>query len=160
MKQLWSAKWKGSIQPRKQRKFRHNAPLHVRHKFVSANLHPILRKEFGKRSMPLRKGDEVKIMRGSSKKFKGLVDSIDLKRGRVYVEGVKVKKVDGSEVLKPLEPSNLCITKMNLDDKKRQRALERAPRKDKTEKKESKKEAKPAKPPEKKPAGEPEKKVN
>lgn len=131
MKQLWSPKWKSSTQPRKQRKFRHNAPLHVRHKLASANLSPALRREFGKRSMPLRKGDEVEVMRGSFRGFKGLVDRVDLKKGRIYVEGVKVKKVDGSEVLRALEHSNLRITKMVLDDKRRQKALERAPRREK-----------------------------
>ncbi len=152
MKQTWSPKWKSSIQPRKQRKFRHNAPLHVRHKFISANLSPVLRNEYGKRSMPIRKGDEVKVMRGGFKELKGVVDRVDLKRGKIYVENVKIKKVDGSEVLKALEPSNLRITKMGLDDKRRQKALERAPRKEKKpiKKKETRKPEK-AKPKEKEP---------
>ena len=143
MKQLWSPSWKSSKQPRKQRKFRHNAPLHVMHKLVSANLSPVLRNEFGKRSMPLRKGDEVEVMRGGFKKLKGLVDRIDVKKGKIYVENIKIKKVDGSEVLRALEPSNLRITKLGLDDKKRQKVVERAPgRKKKPEKKPEKKEAK------------------
>ena len=127
MKQAWSPSWKSSKQPRKQRKFRINAPLHARHKFVSANLSPVLRNEYGKRSMPIRKGDEVEAMRGGFKKLKGVVDRVDVKKGKIYVENIKIKKVDGSEVMKALEPSNLRITKMGLDDKMRQKALERAP---------------------------------
>ena len=143
MKQAWSPSWKSSKQPRKQRKFRHNAPIHVRHKFVSANLSPVLRNEYGKRSMPIRKGDEVEVMRGGFKKLKGVVDRVDVKKGKIYMENVKIKKVDGSEVLKALEPSNLRITKLGLDDKMRQKALERAPgRKKKAEKKPEKKEEK------------------
>ncbi len=154
MRQAWSPKWKSSIQPRKQRKFRINAPLHVRHKLVSANISPALRDQFGKRSMPVRKGDEVEVMRGSFRRFKGVVDRVDLKRGKIYVEGVKIKKVDGSEVLKALEPSNLRITKMGLDDKRRQRVLERSPRKEKKAKKEPPKKAeKPAKERAEKPLG-------
>lgn len=158
MKQEWSPKWKSSIQPRKQRKFRINAPIHVRHKFVSANLSPVLRREFGKRSMPIRKGDEVEVMRGGFRKLRGVVERVDLKSRRIYVENVKIKKVDGSEVLKALEPSNLRITKMGLDDKRRQRALERSPRREKKPPKEAKKAGKPAKEKAEKPGKPPEKK--
>jgi len=125
MKQKWSSKWKSSKQPRKQRKFRHNAPLHVRHKFMAAHLSPALRKQFGKRSIPVRKGDEIKVMSGSSKGQTGAVERIDLKKLKVYVNGITVKKVDGSEVMKPLKPSNLMITKLNLDDRMRQRVFDR-----------------------------------
>ena len=118
-------KWISSVQPRKQRKYRHNAPLHVRQRFVSANLSPELRKRFGKRSMQLRKGDEVKVMRGGFRGKLGTVDRVDLSRGRIYMDEIKVKKVDGSEVHRPLEPSNIMITKLKLDDKKRQAILDR-----------------------------------
>lgn len=122
----WSNKWVSSRQPRKQRKYRHNAPLHVRQKFVSAHLSEVLRGRFGKRSLPLRKGDEVKVMRGSDKGFKGKIERIDLKEGKVYIEGLNVKKVDGSEVLKPKDPSNLLITESKMEDKRRQMIVERS----------------------------------
>ncbi|MBN2042513.1 MAG: 50S ribosomal protein L24 [Candidatus Aenigmarchaeota archaeon] len=126
MKQEWSNKWNSSVQPRKQRKFRHNAPMHVKQKFVSAHLSEALRNRFEKRSLPLRKGDEVKVMRGTSKGFKGKIDRIDLKTSKVYIEGLNVKKVDGSEVLRPINPSNLLIVEPKMDDKKRQMIVERA----------------------------------
>jgi large subunit ribosomal protein L24 len=126
MKKEWSSKWVSSKQPRKQRKFRHNAPMHVRQKFVSAHLSEILRRRFGKRSLSLRKGDEVKIMRGSKRSFKGKIERIDLKTSKIYVEGLNVKKVDGSEVLKAVEPSNLLIVEPKMDDKRRQAVVERA----------------------------------
>jgi large subunit ribosomal protein L24 len=100
MKKEWSRMWLRSVQPRKQRKYRHNAPLHVRHRFMSANLSPEMRRRFGKRSMAVRKGDEVEIMRGSSKGLRGTVNRIDLSRCKVYVDEVKTKKVDGSEVIR------------------------------------------------------------
>lgn len=143
MRQKWSNKWVSSVQPRKQRKYRHNAPLHVRHKFLSANLSKDLRKRYGKRSLPIRQGDEVEVTRGSSKKLKGNVTRVDLTRLKVYVDEIKVKKVDGSEITKPLEPSNLRITKLSLDDKRRQAVLERAAKKSRSEsKKEGQKEKK------------------
>ena len=122
----WSKKWVSSKQPRKQRKYRHKAPLHVRQKFVSAHLSEVLRGRFEKRSLPLRKGDEVKVMRGEDKGFKGKIERIDLKNSKVYVEGLNVKKVDGSEVLRPVEPSNLLITETKMEDKRRQNIIERS----------------------------------
>jgi len=135
----WSKKWISSTRPGKQRKYRYNAPMHVRQKFVSAHLSEALRNRFGKRSLPLRKGDEVKIMRGSKKGSKGKVDRINLRKSKIYVEGINVKKVDGSEVLISLEPSNLLIVEPKMDDKRRQMIVERSR---KTQKPENTKETK------------------
>jgi len=115
-----------STQPRKQRKYRHNAPLHVRRKFLSAHLSRELRKEFGKRSVPLRKGDEVTVMKGGFRGFKGSVERVDMSSSRVYVDGMKRKKVDGSEIAVPVHASNVMITKLTLEDKMRQAVFERA----------------------------------
>ena len=126
MKQEFSTNWVSSVQPRKQRKYRHNAPLHKRQSFVRANLSPELRKRFGKRNMQLRKGDEVKVMRGQFKGKSGVIETISLSKSKIFVEEFKVKKTDGSEIPKGMEPSNLMITKLKLDDKKRQAVLDRA----------------------------------
>ena len=67
MKKKFSKKWKASGKARKQRKYVANAPLHIKKKFLSANLSKELRKKYG-RSLQIRKGDSVKVMRG---KFKG-----------------------------------------------------------------------------------------
>jgi len=145
MKQKWSREWVSSKQVRKQRKYRYNAPLHVKHKFVSVNLSPQIRKQHGKRSIPVRKGDEVEIMRGGSKGSKGNVERVNLNRCKVYIEGINIKRADGSDVLKSFDPSNLRITKLKLDDKKRQKVFDRAKEAKKpkeTAKKVEKKEAK------------------
>jgi large subunit ribosomal protein L24 len=125
MKKEWSPRWVSSTQPRKQRKFRYNAPLHVRGRFMSAHLSPQLRERFGKRSIRVRKGDEAKVMRGSFKGKTGTVERVDLRKGRVFMEEIKVKKVDGSEVPRGLVPSSIMLTKLKLEDKKRQAILER-----------------------------------
>ena len=62
MRNKFSTAWKASKQPRKQRKYLANAPLHLKKKFVSANLSKELRKKHEKRSLPLRKGDTVKAI--------------------------------------------------------------------------------------------------
>ncbi|MBL7206571.1 MAG: 50S ribosomal protein L24 [Candidatus Aenigmarchaeota archaeon] len=125
MKQKFSKEWKSSVQPRKQRKYRYNAPLHIRHKFLSAHLASNLRERFKRRSLPLRKGDDVEVMRGSDKGLKGSVDRIDLKKAKVYIDSIKVKKVDGSEVHRPIDPSNLRIVDIKTDDKMRLKVLKR-----------------------------------
>ncbi len=125
MKKQWSRKWVASKQPRKQRKYRYNAPNHVRHKLLSAHLSKELKKQYGKRSIPVRKGDEVEIMKGSSRKTRGLVERVDMKKLKIYIEGVKAKKVDGSQISKPIDPSNLKIIKLNMSDKMRIRVFER-----------------------------------
>ncbi len=125
MRKFFSKAWKSSKQPRKQRKYRHHAPLHVSQKLVSAHLAENLLKEYKRRSMPARKGDEVVIMRGDFRGKAGKITGVDLKKMKVFVDTVKVKKVSGQEVQLPMEPSNIKITKMNLDDKQRKMVLER-----------------------------------
>ena len=125
MKKDWSKEWKSSSQPRKQRKYRAKAPLHVKHKLVSSHLSKELRKEYGVRSIPVRKGDSVKIMIGSFKNFTGRVTKVSLAREFAHVEGAAVTRSDGTKSLYPLNPSNLLITKLDNNDKKRVQKLEK-----------------------------------
>lgn len=145
MKKKFSIKWKSSKQPRKQRKYRLNAPLHKRQKMVAAHLDRILRKQYGKRSMPVRSGDEVVVLRGKYRKTKGTISKVDLAKLKIYVDKVKIKKISGQEVEIPIDPSNVKITKLNLDDKERIKIINRkkkttVPAKEKTEPIEPKKE--------------------
>jgi len=84
-----------------------------------------LRQRFRRRSMPLRKGDEVEIMTGRFEGKKGKVSKINYKFYQVYVDGVMIKRTDGTERQAPLHASNLKITNLNLTDKQRIRVLER-----------------------------------
>ena len=125
MKTKFSSSWKKSKQPRKQRKYRRNAPLHVKQKFVSAHLSKDLRKKYNKRSMNLRKGDSVKIARGQFKNKSGKVDEVMVKKTSVYVSGVELVKRDGTKSRYPIHPSNLIITELNMDDKMRNKIIGR-----------------------------------
>ena len=115
--------WKSSKQPRKQRKYLANAPLHIKMKLMGVNLSKELRKKYQKRSVPLRKKDTIKIMRGKFKGKKGKVMKVLLKTQKVEVEGIQIKKQDGSKVNIKLRPSNLQIIELNVEDKKRNKAL-------------------------------------
>jgi large subunit ribosomal protein L24 len=112
-----------SQQPRKQRKWLAKAPLHARHKLVSATLSEELRVKYKRRSLPVRKGDTVKIMRGALKGHTGEIMSVDLSKYKVYVNGVTAKKSDGTDVEKPVHPSNVMITGLHEEDKKRRALL-------------------------------------
>ncbi len=106
-------------QPRKQRRFRYRAPLHLRKRFVRATLSKELRKELGRRSITVRKGDTVRIMRGKFKGKEGVVARVDLRKGKVYVEGITVKKANGTEVMVPLDASNLMVIDVYREDDRR-----------------------------------------
>lgn len=108
-----------SKQPRKQRKALYKAPLHKRQKVVSATLSDKLRVKYDKRSMSVRKGDTVEIMRGDFSGHKGKVEKVDLKKMRIHVEGVTIKRTDGQERFYPVHPSNVRITKMVTKDERR-----------------------------------------
>ena len=125
MKKKFSKQWKSSKQPRKQRKYRAKAPLHLRHKMMAAHLSKDLRTKYKKRSFPVRKGDKVKVLRGNFKGKIGKIEEIDRKDYKVFVQGVEKKKKEGQKIKYPINPSNLIIITLDTGDKKRVKALER-----------------------------------
>ena len=153
MKRKFSTKWKSSRQPRKQRKYLANAPLHLKRKMLSVNLSRELRKKYSKRNIPVVKGDKVKIMRGKLKKKQGKITEVKTKMMKIYIEGIQVKKRDGSKANVPIRASNLQIIELNLDDVKRIKKLggeQKEIKEKESEKKEVKKDVKAKKVKEKK----------
>lgn len=114
-----------SIKPGKQRKNLFNAPLHKKRKWVAAHLEENLLLKYDRRSISVIKGDTVKVMRGSYKGHEDRVAHANVKKGYVEIEGLTTTKADGKKIAKPLHPSNLLITKLNLTDKWRRKKLER-----------------------------------
>lgn len=115
----FSKSWKGSSQPRRQRKYRHNAPLHIKQKMVHVHLSPELRGKYGKRNTQVRTGDKVKVLRGKFDKKEGKVERVHVKGGKVFVTGIDMIKKDGTKIHVALDPSNLMITSLDLSDKRR-----------------------------------------
>ena len=124
VKNSFATAWKSSIQTRKQRKYAYNAPLHIKQKMVSSHLSQELRKKYGVRNIPVKKGDKVRVMNGQYSKKEAKVDRIDLKRERVYLTGVEIVKKDGTKLPLTFIASNLMIIELNLADKKRKQKLE------------------------------------
>jgi large subunit ribosomal protein L24 len=110
--------------PRKQRKRLYNAPAHLRHKFMAAPLSPELISSKGAKSLPVRKGDTVRIMRGDHTGFEGKVSRVDLKRYRIFLEGLTREKVDGTNIFVSVHPSKVMIKNLKLDDKWRKAVVE------------------------------------
>ena len=108
-----------SKQPRKQRKALYNAPAHARGKHLSASLSKDLRAKVGKRSLPIRTGDKVSVVRGDFKGHEGEVLSVDYNSYKVTVEEVTLSKPDGTATFLPVDPSNLVIIDADLKDDRR-----------------------------------------
>ena len=118
-------RWVRSSQPKKQRRAYFNAPLHKRQKMMAAPLSPELRQQYGIRSLPVRVGDEVLIMRGMFKGHRGKVVRVDLKRMRIFVQGATIKNSRGEDRYYPIHPSNVMIVKLDLSDPRRREIIER-----------------------------------
>lgn len=119
MKNKFSSSWNSSIKPNKQRKFRFNAPLHTRGKFLNAHLSKELRKKYNMRSVRLRTGDKVRILRGQFKKQEGKIEEVNVKKSLIYVSKSEHTKRDGTKARYPIQPSNVMVIEINSDDKKR-----------------------------------------
>jgi large subunit ribosomal protein L24 len=125
MKNKFSKSWKSSKQPRKQRKYIANAPLNIKRKMLAGRLSKDLTKRYSRRSLSVRKGDTVKVLRGNFKDHSGKIEKVLTKRLRVYIEGIQNLKRDGNKMPYPIHPSNLVIIELDLGDKERQKMLER-----------------------------------
>jgi len=114
-----------SMMPRKQRKEMFNAPLHKRRKWLSSHLEEKLLLKYDKRAISVIKGDTVKVMRGSFKGHEDKVARVNVRKRYLEIEGITMSKADGNKIAKPIHPSNVMITKLNLTDKWRRKKLER-----------------------------------
>jgi large subunit ribosomal protein L24 len=125
MRKEFSTSWKGSRQARKQRKFVAKAPQHSRQKLLSAHLAKELRQKYARRAFQLRKGDNVKVMNGEYKGKSGKISIVDVTKLMVAIEGLQITKKDGSKANIYFQPSNLMITELNLEDKKRVESIKK-----------------------------------
>ena len=137
MKGKFSNSWIGSRQIRKQRKYRANAPLHIKLKLMGAHLSKDLRRKYGIRSISIRKGDEVRIMRGKFKGKTGKIGKVNIKKQKVAIDGIQNKKKDGTKIDVYFDTSNLLIRNLNDGDKKRIKKSENSKKESKSGEKEN-----------------------
>lgn len=115
-----------STKARKQRKARANAPLHKKRRMVAAHLDSALMREYNVRSLTVRKGDTVKVLRGGEgiKGVESKVAKVDLSECKLIIENVTVAKADGTLTQRAVDPSNVVITKLDLSDPWRKEKLD------------------------------------
>ncbi len=120
----FSKSWKGSKEISKQRKYRKNAPLHIKKNFFNMHLNKELREKYSTRSVLGRKGDKAIVLRGQFRKKEGKISKVDYKHFKVYVEGIEKENADGSKSAYPFNASNLMLTQLDLSDNIRKKKIE------------------------------------
>ncbi|MBI5554076.1 MAG: 50S ribosomal protein L24 [Candidatus Diapherotrites archaeon] len=98
-----------SAKPNKQRKARFRAKIHERGKYFRAHLSETLQKQFKQKTSGVRKGDQVKVMRGQFRGKTGKVTGVDRKRFKLHIEKIVRKKAKGNEIFIPIAVSNVMI---------------------------------------------------
>ena len=100
---------------------------------MSCHLSKDLRTQYKVRAIPVRKDDEIVVMRGNlwitnkkgnHKGKKGKVISVYRKRWALHIDKITKDKANGTQVQVPLHPSNCQITTLKMD-KDRKKILER-----------------------------------
>ncbi|CAO3585619.1 translation protein SH3-like domain-containing protein [Absidia repens] len=114
---------------RKSRKAHFSAPSHIRQKIMSSALSKELREKHSVRSMPIRRDDEVTVVRGTYKGREGKVVQVYRKKWVIHIERVTREKVNGATAPIGIHPSNVVINKLKLDHS-RQAVLDRKGKKE------------------------------
>jgi ribosomal protein uL24 len=110
--------------PRRQRKALYTASTFERRRRMTVPLSRDLRRRFHARSLPVRKGDTVRVLSGSFVGREERVAKVERRSYSVILDNVTVKT--GEEKLKPLpiRTSHLVLTRLNLSDAWRRRVLQ------------------------------------
>ena len=110
---------------RKNRKRHFTAPSHIRRKIMSCPLSKELREQHGIRSIPVRRGDHIKVARGFYKSKAGRVKHVSRQRWSIWAKSITHEIYNGKTVGIALHPSNCVITRLNLKRKDRQEIIDR-----------------------------------
>uniref|UniRef100_A0A8C6C9C2 KOW domain-containing protein n=1 Tax=Monodon monoceros TaxID=40151 RepID=A0A8C6C9C2_MONMO len=106
------------------RKRNFSAPSHIRRKIMSSPLSKELRQKYDVRSMPIRKDDEVQVVRGHYKGQQiGKVVQVYRRKYVICNEQVQWEKANGTTVHVGIHSSKVVITGLKLD-KDRRKILE------------------------------------
>ncbi|GAA94979.1 hypothetical protein E5Q_01634 [Mixia osmundae IAM 14324] len=100
---------------RTQRAAHFGAPSSERRERMAATLSKELRGQHSARSIPIRKDDEVLIVRGKNAGKEGKVIACYRKKYVIHIERIVREKVNGASVPIGIHPSNVVITKLKLD---------------------------------------------
>ncbi len=110
--------------PRRQRKALYTATTFERRRRMTVPLSRDLRRRFHARSLPIRKGDTVRVLSGSFVGREERVAKIDRRDYTVVLDNVTLKTGEDKLKALPIRPSHLVITRLNLSDPWRRRVLQ------------------------------------
>ena len=102
----------------------YRATMQTRSKQLGSALSKDLRKKYGKRSVRVVEGDNVTILRGEFKGVDGKVAKVSTEKSSVAIEGVKKEATKGEKFDVYIHASNLVVTSLNTEDKRRVSKLE------------------------------------
>ena len=109
-----------TISARKQRKRLYTLDTAAVGRLMVVPISPDLRKQYGVKRAPIRKGDTVTVIKGDKeiKGIEGKVSKVDRRSRQVTVDGITVAKADGKQSARPVSFSNLMITALAQDAKR------------------------------------------
>ena len=108
-----------SSKRRTNRKKFYEADSNKKRIFMSSKLEKNLKKVYDRKTIPLRKGDEVKITRGNHRGKVGNIVQISRKGIFLYISTVTFKKMKGDEAYSPIHPSNVEVLKLVLTSERK-----------------------------------------
>ena len=91
---------------------------------MSCHLVKALRDQHKIRALPIKRGDEVKILKGKAKGKSGKVVQVYRKRNVIYVDKVNREKQNGQTVFLPIKPC-YCVIEKLLINKDRTKTIEK-----------------------------------
>lgn len=106
---------KVSSSRRTQRRNLYQAPSSIRRKILSCRLNKELRNKHKVRSLPIRKNDVVKILKGKSKNKTGKVTTVYRRKWVIYIDKITKDKQNGQPINIPIKPNNCVIETLHLD---------------------------------------------
>ncbi len=105
-----------SKKPKKQRKALFTYKNHQKSKLLNTRLADFLQEEYGLKRLPLKVGDQVRVIIGEFKDFEGEVIKIT-KELRAQIKEATFQKADGTDWNPSIHISNLIITKFKKEGK-------------------------------------------
>ena len=109
---------------RTQRRLYFSAPSSIKRRLMSCHLSKSLRNEHKIRALPIKRGDEVKVLKGKFKGKSGKVVQVYRRRNIIHVDKMQRDKQNGQTVFVPIRPSYCVIEKLYLN-KDRKKTIER-----------------------------------
>eukprot|EP01126_Amoeba_proteus_P043039 TRINITY_DN469_c0_g1_i1.p1 TRINITY_DN469_c0_g1~~TRINITY_DN469_c0_g1_i1.p1 ORF type:complete len:149 (-),score=27.65 TRINITY_DN469_c0_g1_i1:114-560(-) len=100
---------------RKQRKAHFASAPHERRRRMASTLSAELRTKYNVRSIPVRKDDEVMVLRGEHKGKQGKVLQVKRQKWCINIEKITREKQNGATVNIPINPSNVVIQKLKMN---------------------------------------------